>query len=214
MRPTIAILDYGVSNVHSAAKAFAYCGAEALVTEDAREVARADALVLPGVGSFGAGMAGLRTRGLVEAVYAAAAAGKPILGICLGAQLLLSRGFEFGEHEGLGIIQGIVAPFPKLTEGAKIPHIGWGALEEPRRDAWDDTILTGLKNPLVYFVHSFVTKPTDPDSSLATTEYGGYTFSSVIRQGPVYGLQFHPEKSGEVGLAIICNFIKRITAAK
>lgn len=206
------MLDYGVSNVHSATKAFVYCGADVLVTEDPHEVRRADALVLPGVGSFGAGMDGLRARGLIEAVREAAAAEKAMLGICLGAQLLLSRGFEFGEHEGLGIIPGDVMPFPELEKNAKIPHIGWSQLDEPASGSWNGTILDGMRNPPVYFVHSFITEPANQQATLASTSYGGHTFSSVIHHGSIYGLQFHPEKSGEVGLAIIRNFIKYITA--
>lgn len=205
----ICIVDYGVGNLFSVAKAFGACAAEVHISEDAGEIAACDALILPGVGSFQAGMNGLMVRGLTEAVKNHVVAGKPLLGICLGAQLLLSSGEEFGKHEGLGIIDGRTVHFPPLAAGAKIPHVGWNTIAPPSGRSWDGTPLGDLPSGTeMYFVHSFILQPNDPKDVLAQTEYGGCTFASAIRRGNVYGCQFHPEKSGEKGLQIIRRFLE------
>jgi glutamine amidotransferase len=207
----ICIVDYGVGNTHSALKAFRRFADDVLLSEDPDVVGAADALVLPGVGSFGAGMEGMRVRGLIDAVKRSAAAGKPVLGICLGAQLLLTTGHEFGTFDGLDLIPGDVVPFPPLADGCKTPHMGWNELIVPSGTAWRGMILDGLPpKPQAYFVHSFVFRPVDPSSIVAVTEYGGCIFPSVIRSGRVYGCQFHPEKSSEHGLHIIREFLSHI----
>lgn len=204
----ILIVDYGVGNLYSLQKAFRRCGADAGVSENAEDIRNADALVLPGVGSFEAGMRGLKVRNLIEPVKLFAHSGKPVLGICLGAQLLLSKGFEFGEFDGLGIIPGSVKRFPDLPRETKIPHIGWNHILLPAADVWNKTILDNIpEDSTTYFVHSYVLNPEKPEHWFTKTIYGGYEFCSAVRKGNIYGTQFHPEKSGAVGLKIIQNFV-------
>ncbi|MFA7682190.1 MAG: imidazole glycerol phosphate synthase subunit HisH [Candidatus Peribacteraceae bacterium] len=204
----ICIVDYGVGNLFSVEKAFQYFDAEVNVSEDADVIASHDALILPGVGSFQAGMDGLRIRGLIDVVQKHVAEEKPLLGICLGAQLLLTNGKEFGEHRGLDIIHGDVLHFPALADNRKTPHIGWNTIEPASQKDWKGTILDNLPDhPEMYFVHSYILQPNGNKAVLASTEYGGCTFPSVIRKGNVYGCQFHPEKSGKHGLQIIQNFL-------
>ncbi len=203
----VCIVDYGVGNIHSALKAFRLYADNVVLSEDPEVVRGADKIVLPGVGSFGAGMEGLKVRGLVDAVREKAKAGTPVLGICLGAQLLMTTGHEFGTFAGLDLIPGEVVPFPPL-DGAKTPHMGWDTLQVPAGVEWKGTILDGLPgDSQAYFVHSYIFQPAGQASVLATTEYGGCIFPSVIRSGTIYGCQFHPEKSAEHGLRIIKNFI-------
>ena len=204
---TIRIIDYGVGNLHSALKAFKRFCDNVLLTDDPEELKKADKLVLPGVGSFEAGMQGLHVRGLIPVVQDFATSGKPMLGICLGAQLMLSKGFEFGEFEGLNIIGGDVIPFPQL-KGEKVPHMGWNALHPAAE--WKGTPLDGLSEGAeAYFVHSFIFKPKDQTDILATTTYGGCTFPSVLQKGAITGCQFHPEKSASTGMHIIEKFVRR-----
>jgi glutamine amidotransferase len=203
---TIAVIDYGVGNIHSAMKALRRFHDDVILTHNAVHIRDAGAIVLPGVGAFAAGMEGLEKCKLTNVVRERATSGVPMLGICLGAQILLSKGFEYGEYEGLGIIPGTVEHFPSLAAGYKTPHIGWNTLDigehAPR-------ILGDLgQNPMTYFVHSFIMKPQDPGHILATTEYGGCRFASVIHQNNTYGCQFHPEKSAHAGLKIIENFVR------
>ncbi len=214
-QPNIIIVDYGLGNMFSLVKAFGHFGITARVTEEPSTIREADGLILPGVGAFEAGMHGLRIRHLVDVLQQCAAESKPILGICLGAQLLMDTGYEFGQYKGLGIIPGSVVTFPKLQEGTKIPHIGWNSLIQPRNQKWRKSILSSLPNQSsVYFVHSFIVQPTSRSAILATTDYGGHTFCSVINQGTIYGCQFHPEKSGSIGLQIIQNFITLVSSEK
>ena len=200
----IAIVDYGVGNLFSLRSSFAALGAEAAVTGDAGEIAAADRVVLPGVGAFGDARAKLAARGLDGAVKAAAAAGKPLLGICLGMQLLFSRSFEFGEHEGLCLLPGEVTDMaPRLPAGLKTPQIGWNALHLVRPS---HPLLRNTKEgDFVYFVHSFSAVGCG-DALLAETEYGIGITAAAARDN-VMGCQFHPEKSGEAGLAILRAFL-------
>jgi len=199
----VAVVDYGVGNLFSLCSSLAAIGAEAVVTNDPAVLAAADRIILPGVGAFGDAADKLRERGLFDVLRDLAAAGKPLMGICLGMQLLFEKGFEYGEHEGLGLIKGEVRPIAEvIPEGLKIPHIGWNALH-----------FTGEKSPIfryldegdfVYFVHSFYGK-NDDGSVIATAEYGTHLTAAVGR-GNVFGCQFHPEKSGNVGLKILKAF--------
>ena len=199
----IAIVDYGVGNLFSLRSSFAAIGEETLVTGDRDAIARADKLVLPGVGAFGDAADKLRRTGLGGAVREACAKGKPLLGICLGMQLLFDRSLEYGEHEGLGLVPGVVRPIEgAIPEGLKIPHIGWNALR--LRNAGDPILRYVKDGDCVYFVHSYYAD-TDGAYVSSVAEYGAFLTASV-RSGSVWGCQFHPEKSGKVGLGILKAF--------
>lgn len=208
----IVIVDYGLCNLLSVYNALQYLGVESVVTHDPSDLKCADAVILPGVGAFEDGMTGLRQRGFVEALGLYVNTGRPLLGICLGMQFLMNKSYEFGEHEGLGLIAGEVLPVDNVSrDGAplKIPHIGWNGLLKASR-GWEDTPLSGLPEGVeVYFVHSFRVVPKDPAHILSETEYGGKRFCSVVAKDNIYGCQFHPEKSSEMGLSILNNFIHR-----
>ena len=199
----IAIIDYGVGNLFSLASSFGFLGEEATVTSDPAVIARADRLILPGVGAFENAARKLRESGLDKVVLAEARSGKPLLGICLGMQMLFEKSYEYGEHQGLGLIKGSVKAIRDvIPEGLKVPHIGWNALSFGEE-----------KHPLfrylkegdhVYFVHSFYGADCD-ESVIATVEYGA-TLTAAVADKNVMGTQFHPEKSGEVGLSILRAF--------
>lgn len=199
----IAIVDYGVGNLFSLKSSFAAIGYEAVVTGDADTLRRADKILLPGVGAFGDAADKLRATGLDRVVIEEAKRGKPLMGICLGMQLLFDKGYEYGEHAGLSLIPGEVRPIAEIIPADyKIPHIGWNALR-----------FTEKKSPLfqyikegdcVYFVHSFYAAHCEPDV-IANAEYGAL-LTAAVQRGNVCGCQFHPEKSGKVGLSILRAF--------
>ncbi len=201
----IAIIDYGVGNIFSLCSSFGAIGAEAVLTGDVDVVRAADKLILPGVGAFGDAAAKLRECGLWDVVQAEAAGGKPLLGICLGMQLLFDESHEYGVHQGLGLIPGKVVPIaPVVPVGTKIPHIGWNGLHFPK-DKPISPLFAGLEEgECVYFVHSYYADGCAPDT-IATTEYHA-ELTAAVSKGNVYGTQFHPEKSGDVGLRILKNF--------
>ena len=210
----VAVIDYGVGNLLSVSRALVHCGARVKVTADPAVILAADRVILPGVGAFANGMAALRASGLDRVVRQVAAAGMPLLGICLGMQLLLESSDEFGATDGLGLIPGQVLQIPSDAsdgERNKIPHIGWNALTLPSgRSSWGDGLLDGLAaGEAMYFVHSFMAQPTDPAHRLADCLYGGIAVSAAVQRGAVLGCQFHPEKSGEAGLRVLSNFIRR-----
>ena len=199
----IAIVDYGVGNLFSLESSFRAVGAEVTVTGDADVIRSADKIVLPGVGAFEDAAKKLFSSGLAEVVTEAAEAGKPLLGICLGMQLLLEYSLEYGRHKGLGLIKGEIHPISEfIPAGLKIPHIGWNALSfgEKKNELFKHL----NEGDFVYFVHSF-SGAMCKESTIATTEYGGELVAAVGR-GNVYGCQFHPEKSGKVGLSILRAF--------
>ena len=199
----IAIVDYGVGNLFSLKSSLAAIGQEAVVTADADVLRSADQVILPGVGAFGDAAAKLRQSGLDQVVIELANSGKPLMGICLGMQLLFDKGYEYGVHDGLGLIHGDIRPITDvIPKELKVPHIGWNALQ-----------FCGEKSPLfryveegecVYFVHSFY-GANCADNTIATTEYGA-DLTAAVQNGNVFGCQFHPEKSGDTGMRILRAF--------
>lgn len=209
--PWAAIVDYGMGNLFSVLKACESTGLSAKITASPKEIVQAPGVILPGVGAFGDAMAALRERGLVEPLREAAA-NKPFLGICLGLQLLMSKSFEFGEHEGLGLIEGDVL---RLRQGngdsLKVPQIGWNRIWAGEKKRLDHPLLEGIsEGDHLYFVHSFYVKPTDAGVVLARTQYGENDFCSVLARGRLLACQFHPERSGKKGLRIYRNFAKML----
>ncbi|HJA24687.1 MAG TPA: imidazole glycerol phosphate synthase subunit HisH [Candidatus Fournierella merdigallinarum] len=212
MGAVITVVDYGRSNLLSVRRALEHCGAQVRFASAPEEVLRAQALVLPGVGAFADGMEQLRRQGLAGPIRQKAGEGTPLLGICLGMQMLLEAGVEGGLTEGLGLIAGQVGPLPdKTADGAplKVPHVGWGALTLAPSGA--SGLLRGTRQgDEVYFVHSFAARPARREDCAATVEYGGHTVCAAVARGNVTGLQFHPEKSGPVGLCMIRAFVESI----
>ncbi|MGI6257955.1 MAG: imidazole glycerol phosphate synthase subunit HisH [Anaerovoracaceae bacterium] len=203
----IAVIDYGVGNLFSLQASLGYIGAETKVTGEKEDIRKADKIILPGVGAFSDAMDKLQGTGLVEIIVEETGKGKPLLGICLGMQLLFRRSMEYGEHKGLGLIPGVVAPLaPELAgmeiggETLKVPHIGWNSLQIN-----EDPLFKYVKDgEYVYYVHSFYGKDCSEDT-IATSDYG-ITVTGAVRRGSVYGTQFHPEKSGQTGLKILQAF--------
>ena len=200
----VAIIDYGVGNLFSLKSSLREIGAEAVVTSDEKVIAEADRIILPGVGAFEDAARKLRESGMAEVVKREAAAGKPMMGICLGMQLMFDVGYEYGVHEGLGLIKGSVRPIADvIPEGYKITHIGWNLLKFKRESPLFKYI---KEDDYVYFVHSYYAAECD-ESVIAVTEYGA-ELTAAVANGNVYGCQFHPEKSGEVGMNILKAFME------
>lgn len=197
----IGVIDYGMGNVRSVLNALEYLGATAELVPDADAAGRADRLLLPGVGAFGSGMRRLAERGFTESLPELVAAGRPLLGICLGMQLLAEAGSEHGETAGLGLIPGRVDRLEVAP--LRTPHVGWNELTI----AAESPLLAGLpEDPTFYFVHSYEFRATDPAHVSASTDYGG-AVTAVVEDGAVFGAQFHPEKSQSAGLTLLRNFI-------
>ncbi len=208
----VAIIDYGVGNLLSVQRAIEHCGALALCTSDPETIIQADRVILPGVGAFGKAMQALEQKDLHRAIHNVVGNGTPLLGICLGMQLLFQDGEEFGHHKGLAILEGKVEAIPSKTPDGvrlKIPHIGWNGLSRPVNVEWKGTILEGLQEEdSFYFVHSYRVLPTQESIMISDCSYGGLRLAAVVASGSVMGCQFHPEKSGRAGLRILENFIK------
>ncbi|MCK9351783.1 MAG: imidazole glycerol phosphate synthase subunit HisH [Candidatus Pacebacteria bacterium] len=206
---TIAIIDYGLGNLYSLKKALGLFAETVIITSDPKIIAMADGIILPGVGAFQAGMREIEKRKLLEPIVRFSKTGKPMLGICLGAQIMLSKGFEFGEHQGLGLVRGNVKIFPKfVSDSEKIPNIGWSEVSPAKKTKWKNTIMNGISDKSsVYFVHSYIMIPDNKTEILSEATCGDITFCAGVKKGNIYGTQFHPEKSGEVGLKIIENFV-------
>lgn len=198
----IALIDYGIGNLRSVQKALEAVGAEVRMTTQASEILAAAKVVLPGVGAFGDGMAGLRQRDLVTVIESVVNQARPLLGICLGMQLMFDVSYELGEHQGLGLLPGKVVRFP--AEDLKVPQTGWNQIV-PEREC---QLLQGIPpNSYAYFNHSYYCEATDWDQVLASSEYG-LRYATVVGKGRLYGVQFHPEKSQAVGLQILKNFVE------
>ena len=203
----VAILDYGMGNLRSVEKALERVGAEAEITADPGRIEAADGVILPGVGAFPKAMERVRESGLDAVLAERAAAGVPVLGICLGLQLLFQRSVENEGAEGLGLIDGTVGPIE--ANGHKVPHIGWS----PVRWAHESQLTEGLgPEPPFYFVHSFTPRPERDDDVLGTAAYGE-RFACAVERPPLYGVQFHPEKSSAAGLGLLANFVRICEAA-
>lgn len=208
----VVVIDYGVGNLLSVSRALEHCGAAVTISSDAAVILAARRVVLPGVGSFADSMAALRAHGLDVVAQQVAAKGTPLLGICLGMQMLLDESAEFGVTAGLGLIPGRVVQVPATSSAGlahKIPHIGWNELVPPQQGSnWGEGVLAAIEpGDAVYFVHSFMAVPAAPEHRLADCCYGGIAIAAVIQNGNVLGCQFHPEKSGEVGLTILRKFL-------
>lgn len=203
----IALIDYGVGNLFSLRSSFQAIGKEAVVTSDPEVIRKADHIILPGVGAFEDAAQKLRESGMAGLLKKEAAEGKPIMGICLGMQLLFEKSFEYGEHEGLGLIPGIIRPIADvITQNLKIPHIGWNALHFVQ----DSPLCRYLKEgDYVYFVHSYYAAECD-QATIAVTDYGA-PLTAMVANKNVMGCQFHPEKSGETGLKILKAFTEICT---
>lgn len=206
---TIAIVDYGMGNLHSVSKAVERLGYTALVTGDEQEILGAAGVILPGVGAFGDAMQHLREAKLDTVIKQVSEDGTPLLGICLGMQLLFSRSEEHGNHEGLGILPGNVIRFEERAD-YKVPHMGWNELEFKHQDS---PLFEGLEEGHVYFVHSYHAKPEVESNLLAVTDYG-YPVTAIVGHGSVYGMQFHPEKSGKLGMQLLNNFLRLAEASE
>lgn len=208
MQSTIAIIDYQLSNLFSVVNACEHLGEKALITSDPATLLSADAAILPGVGAFGDAMANLKKLGLVDAIHDFVQSGRPLMGVCLGLQLLMTESEEFGIHQGLNIIPGSVKRFPAESPNGtrlKIPQIGWNQITPPS-DAPDRWASSPLKHiapgTYMYFVHSFFAQPTNSDDILTRTTYEGFEYTSSVLRNNVFAVQFHPEKSGETGISI------------
>lgn len=201
----IAVIDYGVGNLFSLTASLKYLGAETVVTNKKEDIIAADRIILPGVGAFEDAIAKLRATGLVDTIIEETSKGKPLLGICLGMQLLFEKSYEYGEHEGLGLIKGEIASIQEdlNDKTLKVPHIGWNSLQLQGEDPLFQYIKDG---DYVYYVHSFYGKKCT-ENTIATSNYD-ITITGAVRSGSVYGTQFHPEKSGEVGLNILKAFME------
>lgn len=209
--PTVTVIDYGMGNLLSVCRALEHLGADVILSQAGDTIADAQRLILPGVGAFGDGMAELGKRRLIAPLRRAADAGTPLLGICLGAQMLLDGSEEFGEHPGLGLIPGAVRAIPdhgRDGQPLKVPHMGWAELL-PTAQGLAHPLLAGIRaGSSVYFVHSYQAHTQDPADVVARCDHGGNTLTAMIAHANIYGCQFHPEKSGPVGLRLLKNFLE------
>jgi glutamine amidotransferase len=211
MAASVAIVDYGSGNLFSVMRALEKCGGRPSLADNAALIESADRLVLPGVGAFADGMRGLRERGLIEPIRQFAASDRPLLGICLGMQMLATSSEEFGAHDGLDIVPGRVVPVPTHDiHGAlqKIPHIGWADLLPWRDRGWSDGLLIDTPPATaVYLVHSYHFVPANDSDGLAICMYGGHRITAAVQRSNIVGCQFHPEKSGSAGLRLLTTFL-------
>lgn len=210
----VAIVDYNMGNLYSVKHACAHVGLHAEITSSHETIASARAVILPGVGAFGDAMATLHSLDLVSVLRDIAASGKPLVGICLGIQLLMTESYEFGRHPGLGIIEGPVVPFDHPREGErilKVPQIGWNRVCHAQNARWDGTLLDSVADgEYMYFVHSYIVQPEDTGVVLSTSRYGQIDFCSSVQRGNVFACQFHPERSASQGIQMYKNLVLHI----
>ncbi len=206
----IAIVDYGLGNLSSVMQACNHVGLRPIITSSSTEIMSSAAVILPGVGAFGRAMDSLEKLDLVEALIKFARLGKQIIGICLGMQLLMTEGFEFGHHRGLGIIEGQARRLPDSSDGdrpLKLPHVGWDRIHASA--SWSGTLLEGVDNgEYMYFVHSYIVRPRELSTVLSTSQYGHIGFCSSLKRQNVFGCQYHPERSGPAGLRVYQNLMR------
>lgn len=204
----IGLIDYGMGNLHSVAKALEKVGGKVALVQDPEAIQNYERIVLPGVGAFRDCMQTLRDTGMADALKASIESGTPFLGICLGMQVLMTRSYEFGIHAGLNLIAGEVKAFPDTLkeQGLKIPHMGWNDIVLPK--GHEHTVLQAASGEQVYFVHSYYCAPQNPDHILAASSYGDFPFAAAIGKDNVLGVQFHPEKSQQAGLALLQGFVQ------
>lgn len=213
MNNKVTILDYGMCNLLNVARALQHVGADVTVTEDATVAAAAERLIVPGVGAFSDSVREVKNRGFDDLIQSFIESGRPFLGICVGMQMLFDASEEFGIHSGLGILQGRVKAVPNTSvDGAlqRVPHIGWNPLVEPEGGRqWQGTLLNSYagESPPVYFVHSFAAIPTNPSDRLADCIYGGHRICASVQRNNIMAAQFHPERSGKIGLEVLRHFL-------
>ena len=222
--PRVAIIDYGLGNLFSVKHACEHAGMQASVTNSSDEILAAEAVILPGMGAFGDAMDNLRSLDLIGPLRDTVASGKPLIGVCLGMQLIMTEGFEFGRHKGLGFIEGDVVKFDNPVEGPvklKVPQIEWNNIYRTRRiqngdqDPWADSPLEGLAdNEYMYFVHSYHARPESQNVMLSASQYGQIEFCSSLQHGNIFAFQFHPERSGPQGLVIYRNLASLIERSR
>lgn len=215
--PYITVVDYGMGNLFSIQQAFIHLGARVEITSERKKILNADMVVLPGVGAFADAMNMLKRLDLISVLQDLAGLSIPLIGICLGMQLLLSRGYEFGNHKGLDLIPGEVVPLSKSQRKLlKVPHVGWNRIYKPESLAlvgWENTPLQNIEeNEFMYFVHSFYAVPEKRDVCLSMTRYGEFEFCSSLQYKNIFGCQFHPERSGKQGLYLYRNLLRNITS--
>ncbi|WP_424686292.1 MAG: imidazole glycerol phosphate synthase subunit HisH [Halarcobacter ebronensis] len=203
----ISIIDYDIGNVKSIINAFIKIGIEPILTNDKQTILSSDGVILPGVGAFAHGMENLKKYELIETINDFIETKKPFMGICLGMQMLMEESEEFGLNKGLGLIEGKVIKLPiQNSNNEKLPHVSWNEIQ--RNKSWVNTIFKDIEeNSDMYFVHSFIVSPRNDENILAFTEYSDYKFCSSVKKDNIYGCQFHPEKSGKIGLKIMKNFV-------
>jgi len=211
-RKKITVIDYGMGNLFNVVRAFEALECDVSITNNFKDIVNADKLLLPGVGAFEDGINDLKTSNLDSAIKEFSVTGRPLMGICLGMQLLMSMSKENGRHDGLNLIEGDVIKFNEPNEKSskyKIPQIGWNKLLENKLNKWPGSILEGIENnAYMYFLHSYYVNPKDKKIVISETSYGQNLFCSVLQKNQIIGCQFHPERSGEIGLKILKNFIE------
>ena len=212
MTKKISILDYGIGNIFNLTKAFESCGAEVELIDNPSDIINSEKLILPGVGAFAKAMEELGNKKFIDPVKEFASTGKPLLGICLGAQMLFSESYEFGLHKGLDLVKGKVVKIRDIDEKGKdykVPYISWSELHKPQNNInWEKTILKGIREgTTAYFIHSFTFVPENIEHRLADTFYDNVRLCAAVKHENIYGTQFHPERSGKFGLQILENFI-------
>jgi glutamine amidotransferase len=213
MNKNVTVVDYGLGNIFSLVQALEHLGSKVHLTCNPEDIIKAECVILPGVGAFENGIRGLSKHRLVQAIKDYAKSNKPMMGICLGMQMLFSKSYEFGEHQGLGIIEGTIESIEShldTSQSLKVPHIGWNKLQQDDKEQdWANSIMKYIEpESFFYHVHSFMAVPKNPQDVLAKVTYGNVIIPAVVKRSNIYGCQFHPEKSGTAGLKMLRGFLE------